>query len=116
MLKPFTDGWHDECWGRMVVGIGAGKARDVLSMILTETASDRYNAGENAAIELSSLHDITAENLVKRVLANLTPRNTRKGEKKMRWVVVMETFALGSTYSKDLCRKYDLDPDEMLKR
>jgi hypothetical protein len=57
MLKPFTDGWHDECWGRLVVGIGAGKARDVLSTILTETASDRYSAGENAAIEVLSMFD-----------------------------------------------------------
>jgi len=29
---------------------------------------------------------------------------------------VMAIFCLGSTYSKDLCRAFDLDPDEEVTR
>ncbi|MCA6108166.1 hypothetical protein [Bradyrhizobium cenepequi] len=32
-----------------------------------------------------------------------------------RWVAVMETFGLGSTYSAELCRRFDLDPYETVK-
>lgn len=32
-----------------------------------------------------------------------------------RWVLVMERFGLGSTYAKQLCRKFGSDPDEMVK-
>lgn len=33
-----------------------------------------------------------------------------------RWVGVSEAFALGSTYSQQLCRRFGLDPDERVKR
>ncbi len=42
--------------------------------------------------------------------------NARKGHPHPRWVAVMETFGLGSTYAWQLCRRFDLDPDEMVKR
>jgi hypothetical protein len=35
--------------------------------------------------------------------------------KRPRWVAVMDTFHLGSTYAHLLCRKFGLDPDEMVK-
>jgi hypothetical protein len=35
--------------------------------------------------------------------------------KSPRWVAVMDTFGLGSTYAHLLCRKFDLNPDEMVK-
>ena len=31
-----------------------------------------------------------------------------------RWVAVMYTFGLGSTYAHDLCRLHGLDPDEVV--
>jgi hypothetical protein len=33
-----------------------------------------------------------------------------------RWVAVMDNFQLGSTYAWELCRRFGLDPDEMVKR
>jgi hypothetical protein len=32
-----------------------------------------------------------------------------------RWVAVMETFALGSTYATTLCVRFGFDPDEMVR-
>ena len=62
------------------------------------------------------LHELSAENLVLRAVHNAVDHHKRKGEKHPRWVAVMETFALGSTYSKDLCRLAGLDPDELVSR
>lgn len=33
-----------------------------------------------------------------------------------RWTCIADTFALGSTYSRDLCRRFGLDPDEKVKQ
>lgn len=46
-------------------------------------------------------------------------RNCRRGnrrEKSPLWSVVSDRFALGSTFSRQLCRRFELDPDEMVKR
>jgi hypothetical protein len=32
-----------------------------------------------------------------------------------RWVAVMWAFSLGSTYARKLVKRFDLDPDEMVK-
>lgn len=39
----------------------------------------------------------------------------RNGEPHWRWVAVMDAFALGSTYAQQLCRRFGLDPDEMVR-
>ncbi len=51
------------------------------------------------------------ESLVRRALNNARSRDPGQC---LRWVAVMDTFALGSTYSMHLCRKFDLDPHEMV--
>lgn len=33
-----------------------------------------------------------------------------------RWTAVSDAFGLGSTFSQQLCRRFGLDPDEMVKR
>lgn len=33
-----------------------------------------------------------------------------------RWVCVMDTFSLGSTAAHGLCREFDLDPDEKVRK
>lgn len=53
--------------------------------------------------------DLTQENLVKRAVMNARPRIAGESP---RWVAVMDTFALGSTYAHELCRIHGLDPDE----
>lgn len=42
--------------------------------------------------------------------------NDRKGVKHPRWVAVMHCFSLGSTYARQLCERYGLNPDEEVKR
>jgi len=52
----------------------------------------------------------TDENLLR--WAVKIARGRRKGP---RWVAVMETFGLGSTYAWQLCKRFDLDPEEVVK-
>lgn len=62
------------------------------------------------------LHELTAVKLLERAVRNARDRSARKGVKHPRWVAVMSAFALGSTYSCDLCQKFGLNPDEEVKR
>lgn len=63
-----------------------------------------------------TFHEIPLEELVRRATGSARSRNLRKGMKHPRWVAVMDAFALGSTYAHDLCRRFNLDPDELVKR
>ena len=56
-------------------------------------------------------YGLTFATLVERAIRNAKPR--LNGESP-RWVAVMDTFATGSTLAKELCKTYDLDPDEMV--
>ena len=60
------------------------------------------------------LHDLSAITVVLRAIrSNLwehRPRQRRVSETVL-WHAVSEQFSLGSTYSKDLCRKAGIDPD-----
>jgi hypothetical protein len=61
------------------------------------------------------LHTLTAVDLLDRAVRNA--RSRKHGRlKHPRWVGVADAFALGSTYSQELCRKFDLDPDELVKK
>ena len=42
-------------------------------------------------------------------------RGMRSGSRRLRWAVVSDVFALGSTCSIALCKEIDLDPDEYLE-
>ena len=63
-----------------------------------------------------SVRDISDETLLRRAVFNARARDSRKGKKHPRWTAVMDSFALGSTYARELCRRFDLDPDEEVKR
>ena len=56
-----------------------------------------------------SVTDIPNEDLVARAVKNARPRTCGESP---RWVAVGDTFALGSTYSIELCRIHGLDPHE----
>jgi hypothetical protein len=45
VIAPYEEGWIDECWGRIIVAIGAGTARYELACILEEVATLRFDAG-----------------------------------------------------------------------
>lgn len=61
----------------------------------------------------NTVDDISDADLVNRAIMNARPRKY-PNRKQPRWVAVMDTFALGSTYSHQLCRKYGFDPDDMV--
>jgi hypothetical protein len=62
---------------------------------------------------MGSVNDIPDNELLRRVVTNCRAAARRKH---YRWVAVMETFGLGSGYSMELCQRFGLDPDELVKR
>jgi hypothetical protein len=64
---------------------------------------------------MGSVNDIPDGELLRRVVTNCRAA-VPKSRKHYRWVAVMETFCLGSGYSMELCRRFGLDPDELVKR
>lgn len=58
----------------------------------------------------------TDEELLRRAVRACRSNNYRKNFLHLRWVAVMDNFSLGSTSAQALCRRFDLDPDEMVKR
>jgi hypothetical protein len=63
-----------------------------------------------------SVASIPDDELLRRVVTNVRSRRANKGIKHMRWVAVMDGFGLGRSYSIELCARFGLDPDEMVKR
>jgi len=55
--------------------------------------------------------DYTHESLVERAMRNAKPRNLGPAQ---RWVAVMDTFATGSTMAWELCKRFGLDPEEVV--
>lgn len=60
--------------------------------------------------------DIPDEQLLRRAVANCRSASAPSGCPHWRWVAVMDTFALGSTYSHQLCRRFGFDPEEKVTR
>lgn len=58
------------------------------------------------------VREISDAELVRRAVRNARPH--RRG-KSPRWVAVMDTFALGSTYAGELCQIHELDPEEIVR-
>ena len=53
---------------------------------------------------------IPDEELIRRAVSS-AGHNGREG---VRWGHVRDVFGLGSTYSKQLCRRFGFDPDELV--
>ena len=53
--------------------------------------------------------DIPDEELLRRVVLNVTRKRPRR--KEFAWSEVMAAFGLGSTYAAQLCRRFGIDPD-----
>ena len=60
--------------------------------------------------------DISDAELLERAVRNCRDRHSPKRVDHPRWVAVMDAFALGSTYAQQLCRRFGMDPDEMVRR
>lgn len=52
------------------------------------------------------------DELLKRAVRGVRPHLNRP---MLRWACVADAFALGSTFSAQLCRRFGLDPDEYIK-
>lgn len=63
-----------------------------------------------------SVADIGDDELLRRAVKAARVPHYRKGQRHPRWEAVGWLFALGSTYSHELCRRFDLHPDEEVKR
>ena len=64
-------------------------------------------------VRSGSVDDIADAAMLERVVRNARPPRGRR--KSPRWVAVMELTALGSTYATQLCRRFGMDPDEIVR-
>lgn len=64
---------------------------------------------------MADVNDIPDNELLQRVLRNMMRRG-RSREKLPLWSIVADNFALGSGYASQLCRRFGLDPDQIVKR
>ncbi len=64
---------------------------------------------------MPDVNDIPDNELLQRVLRNLRSRG-RSREKLPLWSIVADRFALGSGFAGQLCRRFGLDPDEVVRR
>jgi len=61
-----------------------------------------------------SVNDIPDEVLLGRAVRGIKSVRGGRRPQRVRWSVVADRFALGSTYAQQLCRRYGVDPDEMI--
>lgn len=66
-------------------------------------------------LQMPDVNDIPDNELLQRVLRNLYKRG-RSREKLPLWSIVSDKFALGSTYAAQLCRRFGLNPNEIVRR
>lgn len=64
---------------------------------------------------MADVNDIPDNELLERIIRNLYRRG-RSREKLPLWSIVGDKFALGSGYASQLCRRFGLDPDQMVRR
>lgn len=64
---------------------------------------------------MADVNDIPDNKLLERVLRNMMRRG-RSRDKLPLWSIVADNFALGSGYACQLCRRFGLDPDQIVKR
>lgn len=60
--------------------------------------------------------DIPDVELLRRAVKQCRSLHWAKGRGHTRREAVMDTFLLGSGYSEQLCKRFNLDPFEMVKR
>jgi hypothetical protein len=64
----------------------------------------------------NTVADIPDDTLLGRAVKSARSSKYPKKMKHPRWVGVTECFSVGSTYANQLCRRFNLDPDEMVAR
>lgn len=64
---------------------------------------------------MPDVNDIPDNVLLGRVIGHIAKRGRRR-EKAELWVIIQEHFALGATYSAQLCRRYGFEPSQLVRR
>jgi hypothetical protein len=80
------------------------------------TAGCQCNRGVTIAPAILIVRDGTVNDIPDEELLGRAVRGARARVKSQRWAAVADLFALGSTYSAQLCRRFGVDPDEYVKR
>ena len=65
---------------------------------------------------MSEPFEVSDDRLLLRAVANSRCRRISEAVEHPRWVAVMDTFAVGSTYARLLCHRFGYNPDELVKR
>ncbi len=63
---------------------------------------------------MDNAHEPSVNDIPDAELLGRAVRYKGRGRKRPRWVRVADTFSLGSTYAFQLCRKYGVDPEEVV--
>lgn len=61
-------------------------------------------------------YEVPDDVLLRRAVEGALDRTKNKGVGHPRWVAIMDVFLVGSTYARMICHRFNLDPDEMVKR
>lgn len=62
----------------------------------------------------NTVADIPDDELLRRAVSQARP--IYKGGRQPKWAAVMDVFMLGSTYAHQLCRRFNIDPDQQVKK
>jgi hypothetical protein len=63
---------------------------------------------------MNTVADISDAELLRRAVRNA--RSPYTAGSHWRWVAIKDLFLLGSTFSRELCQRFGLDPDELVRR
>lgn len=89
---------------------GRNNMRKHAKTVIVAASLQRSTVINLAGIDLAG-HKFELRDLLQRAMRNLhKPRH-----KQQRWVIVRNTFGVGSTVANALCRAFELDPDEFLE-
>jgi hypothetical protein len=65
---------------------------------------------------MSQQFEVSDHDLLARAVRGALDSRKNKGVEHPRWVAVMDLFVLGSNHAHWLCQRFNIDPDEMVKR
>lgn len=114
--------WRELCAGYTTDVRAAGtyqraEAEQIVSHINLDPGKicEIHEIGDSSLAPLTgTVADISDNDLLHRAMRTLAPP---KGQRyAVRWSCVMYRFALGSTYAKQLCLRFGMDPDAKVRR
>lgn len=101
---------NNNCGGNVDIGPPWGGPKEDGIAFLIAAWNTRTPPADRSVGELTppSVADIADSELLRRAVRNANPNQRGKGP---HWIAVSDTFVLGSTYSRQLCRRFGVDPD-----